>query len=135
MRITQMSDFCCYFNVAYRHELLRTLSRRSSTSEKTQKAKFDCAPPQTAQDRRRGDAHIVGYYVSYVRYDPANLYIRNILRHQDGAKHDKGPERPSKTPALFPLPQKRCIYYSGIGPGQSEDSEPRTVGVVGALTL
>jgi hypothetical protein len=25
-------------------------------------AKFSIAPAQTAQDRRRGDAHIVGYY-------------------------------------------------------------------------
>src|SRR5215218_3803822 len=41
-----------------------------------------------------------------------------------GAEHDKGPEPRSETPALFPLPQKRCGYYSDGGPGYSEGPEP-----------
>src|SRR5215218_2766841 len=40
-----------------------------------------------------------------------------------GAEHDKGLEPRSETPALFPLPQKRCVYYSGIAPRQSEGPE------------
>src|SRR5215218_5938984 len=54
----------------------------------------------------------------------ALVYIRQPQRHRDGVEHDKGPERPSKTPALFPLPQKRYVYYSGVGPEQSEGPEP-----------
>src|SRR5215213_8709696 len=64
----------------------------------------------------------------------ADVRTREGLGHRDGAEHDKGPERLSKTPALFPLPQKRCGYYSVIEPGQSEESGPPTVGVVGAPT-
>src|SRR5215208_769760 len=54
----------------------------------------------------------------------ALVYIRNTLRHRDGAEHDKGPETRSGPPALFPLPQKRYVYYSGVGPEQSEGPEP-----------
>src|SRR5215218_5663928 len=51
-----------------------------------------------------------------------------------GAEHDKGPEPRSETPALFPLPQKRCGYYSDGGPGHSEGPESRNVANVGAPT-
>src|SRR5215211_9950 len=54
----------------------------------------------------------------------ADVRTREGLGHRDGAEHDKGPERLSKTPALFPLPQKRCGYYSGVGPEHSEGPEP-----------
>jgi len=43
------------------------------------------------------------------------------------AEHEKGPEPPSEIPALFPLLQKRCVYYSGIGLRQSEGSEPSSL--------
>jgi hypothetical protein len=54
----------------------------------------------------------------------ADVRAREGLGHWGGAEHDKGPEPRSETPALFPLPQKRCGYYSGVGPGQSEGPEP-----------
>ena len=37
------------------------------TSETSVVAKFSIAPPRQGQARRRGDAHIVGYYVRCVR--------------------------------------------------------------------
>jgi len=78
---------------------------------------------------RTKDAHIVGYSaLATVGEIQADRGVRTVT------EHDKGPQRPSKTPALFPLPQKRCGYYSVIEPGQSEESGPPTVGVVGAPT-
>jgi hypothetical protein len=54
----------------------------------------------------------------------ALVYIRQPLRCRGGAEHGKGPEPRCETPALFPLPQKRYVYYSGVGPGHSEGPEP-----------
>jgi hypothetical protein len=43
---------------------------------------FSIAPSQTAQDPD-GVSHILmGIMFSYVRSEPANLYIRNTLRHR-----------------------------------------------------
>jgi hypothetical protein len=36
----------------------------------------------------------------------------------------KGWSLPAKLQPFTPLSQRRCVYYSGIGPGQSEESEP-----------
>src|SRR5215216_6590891 len=94
----------------------------------TKKAPEAHSPTPIGQGHRRGDAHIVGYYAPRKQ-----ACLTGGLGHRDGAERDKGPERPSRTPALFPLPQKRCGYYSGIAPRQSEESEPPTVGVVGEL--
>src|ERR687897_992542 len=47
-----------------------------------------------AQDRRRGDAHILGYYVSYVHTDRLVVwYIRNAIAQDRGAGNRK-PEKP-----------------------------------------
>src|SRR5687767_1276042 len=36
----------------------------------------------------------------------------------------KGWSLPAKLQPFTPLSQRRCVYYSGIGPGHSEESEP-----------
>jgi hypothetical protein len=53
-----------------------------------------------------------------LRPSPATPPYHKIVT--DVSIHDKGPEPRSETPALFPLPQKRCGYYSGVGPGQGK---------------
>src|SRR5215212_1052081 len=44
--------------------------RRPTPFSDSFKAKLGIAPSQTAQDRRRGDAHIVGYYAPEQRANP-----------------------------------------------------------------
>jgi hypothetical protein len=49
------------------------------------KAKFSGAPPRLGQERRRGDAHIVGYYAPAARTG-----AEEGLGHRDGAKRRVG---------------------------------------------
>src|SRR5215203_1246382 len=49
------------------------------------------------------------------------------------AKHEQGLEPPSETPALYPsFREELRLFYSGIGSGQSEESEPHRAPPVGA---
>src|SRR5215208_7065109 len=53
------------------------------TSENSVNAKFSIAPAQRPQDRRRGDAHIVGYYALEQRVKPSEG-----LGHRGGVLRD-----------------------------------------------
>jgi hypothetical protein len=55
----------------------------------------------------------------------AALYALLLSAWGIGAGQSEGLEPPSETPALYPsFPEELRLFYSGIGPRQSEGPEP-----------
>src|SRR5215208_195939 len=95
-------------------ELRRTPSLRSSRWRESLPSRTPVGPG--ASDK---GSSIVGYYAPDQLVKPG---MARALGPWQSTR--KGWSLPAKLQPLTPLSQRSCVYYSGIGSGQSEESKP-----------